>query len=37
MIYISLERTLFKVDEDQFTSKVAKTINEAQKIVDVGF
>lgn len=37
MIYISLERTLFKVDEDQFTSKVAKTIEEAQKLVDVGF
>ena len=37
MIYISLERALFKEVEDQFISKVAKTVEEAQKRVDVGF
>ena len=37
MIYISLEKAVFKETEDQWISKVAHDIQEAQKLVDVGF
>ena len=37
MIYITIENAVFKETEDQWVSKVARNIEEAQKLVDVGF
>lgn len=37
MIYITLENAVFKETEDQYTTKVAHNIQEAQKLVEVGF
>ena len=35
--YISLEKALFKTDDDQWITRVAKDIQEGQKLVEVGF
>lgn len=37
MVYINLEATIFPVSSDEFTVRVAKTLDEACKLVEVGF
>ena len=37
MIYITIEKALFKDGPDEYVSKVAKNVKEAQTLVDVGF
>ena len=36
-IYVHIEKMLFKNQDEQFTSKVAKTVEEAQELVETGF
>lgn len=36
-IYITLEKAVFKQGVDEWTSKVAQNVDEAQTLVDVGF
>lgn len=36
-IYINLEQALFKQENDEFYVKAVKTLNEACKLVEVGF
>jgi len=35
--YISIEKALFKTDDDHWITRVAKSIEEGQKLVEVGF
>lgn len=37
MLYINLEHTLFQSINDEFHVKTAKTVEEACKLVEVGF
>lgn len=37
MIYITIEKAVFKQTEDQWITKIAHNIQEAQKLVGVGF
>jgi len=37
LIYIDLETALFKESNDEFTVKIAETLNEACKLLEVGF
>ena len=37
MIYINLEAALFEIRNDEFTVRVAKTLDEACALVEVGF
>ena len=37
MIYIHIEKMLFLSEDEQFVSKVAESISEAQKLVEAGF
>ena len=37
MVYIHIEKTLFQCEDEQFASKAAKSIPEAQKLVEAGF
>ena len=37
MIYINLEQAIFKTENDEFHVKVAKNIDEACKLIEVGF
>jgi len=37
MIYINLEAALYQIRSDQFTVRVAQTLDEACKLVEAGF
>ena len=37
IIYIQLEEALFNFNNDEFNVKVAKTVEEACKLIEVGF
>ena len=37
MIYINLEAALFQIRNDEFTVRIAKTLDEACKLVEAGF
>jgi len=37
VIYIDLEKATFKETNDEFTVRVAETLNEAFKLLEVGF
>jgi len=37
MIYIQLEESLFKNEEEEYICKVASTIEEAKALIEVGF
>jgi hypothetical protein len=37
LIYIHLEAAIFKTASDAFTVKTAKTLKEAEKLLEVGF
>lgn len=37
LLYIQIERTLFQSDNDEFTVKIAKTPEEIQSLLAVGF
>jgi len=37
MIYITIEKALFQVSSDEFVSAVAKTAEEACKLLETGF
>jgi len=37
MIFINLEATLFQIRTNEFTVRVAKTLDEACKLVEAGF
>ncbi len=37
LLYIQLEKTLFKKTDDEFTARVAKTSEEIQQLLEVGF
>lgn len=37
VIYITIEKRMFRYAEHEYVSRAAKTVEEAQKLVDVGF
>jgi hypothetical protein len=37
MIYINLEAALFQITDEEFTVRVAKTLEEACGLIEVGF
>jgi hypothetical protein len=37
LLYIHLEKALFNVESDEFHVKTAKTVEEASKLIEVGF
>jgi hypothetical protein len=37
MVYINIERSLFQYKNDEFYVKAASTIEEASKLIEVGF
>jgi len=37
MIYINLERAVFKTTNDEFTVRAVSTLDEACKLIEVGF
>ena len=37
MIYIQLEESLFKNEEEEYICKVASTIEEAKSLIEVGY
>lgn len=37
LLFVQIENALFLEETDAFTSKVAKTVEEAQKLVEAGF
>lgn len=37
LIYIPLEKALFNLESDEFNVKTAKTVEEACKLIEVGF
>ena len=37
LIYIHLEAAIFKSGNDEFTVRTAKTVEEAKKLLEVGF
>ena len=37
MVYINLEQAVFRTEEDEFHVKVAHNVDEACKLVEVGF
>jgi len=37
MIYINLEQALFQAESNEFTVRVAKTLDEACQLIEVGF
>lgn len=37
MIYITIEKATFMYADDEYVSRVAKTVEEAQKLIDIRF
>ena len=37
LLYIQIERTIFKESNDQFIVKIARTLEEVKKLLEVGF
>jgi len=37
LIYIQLEEAIFKKDNDEYVCKVAKNVDEAKELIELGF
>jgi len=37
MVYINIERSLFKTTDDEYHCRIAKTVEEAVKLIEAGF